>query len=208
MLPRSVDRSSFGCSLGCSLGSRFARVGVHHTPRRVPRKAPAIASDPLVDAIEQPGHTRDAPHQQRQLRAPRHGDEEPDSSRTARSGIVGDGPCSTFGLGRGQPRSLRDTQRLRGDDVDSAVAIEAVEPTGRPGAEASIPVEDERGRLGDGSGQRAIISRVVQRIVAQVANVHGVNAGCFRRPSPAARTRRRAGRHRSRPTGGSDRRSA
>lgn len=204
MRPRSVDRSSFGCSLG----SRFARVGVHHTPRCVPRKAAAIAGDPLVDAIEQPGHTRNAPHQQRQPRAPRHGDEQPDSSRATGSGIVGDGPCSTFALGRGQPRSLRDTQRLRGDDVDSTVAIKAVEPTGRPGAEASIPVEDERGRLGDGGGQRAIISRVVPRIVAQVANIHGVNAGCVRRPSPAARTRRRAGRHRSRPTGGSDRRSA
>jgi hypothetical protein len=59
--------------------------------------------------------------------------------------VVGHGPRRGVGLFDRESGAVEDAVGLCSYDADTIVTVKSVEPPGRPRAEASIPVEDERG---------------------------------------------------------------
>lgn len=90
----------------------------------------AISRDPLVEAVEQPWHRRQPPREQRNTGVPGNGEEQPDRSRAADTDIATHGPCCPIRLRHGQTRPFTDAMSLGRHDLDLAVSIDAVEPTG------------------------------------------------------------------------------
>ena len=180
--PDDSSRPSPVRSGGSLDGTHSARMC--DAPRGLTGKSSPVRCDPSVQPVEQPRHTRNLERQQRQFRVPGHREHQGDASRPACDGVAGHGPGRPVGLRLGQPGPLPDPVGLRGDDVDALSAIQLVEPPGRPGTEASIPVEDERGAAGDRVGQLAVSAHRL------------LTSDSVRQPAPGVRTPRRDARSR------------
>jgi len=166
-----------------------------HTPGGLPRESPPIRRHPPVEPVEQPRNSRKLERQHRDLRVPGDGKHQRDTSRPAGHGVTRNGPYRPVGLRFAQTGPLPDAVRLCRDDVDALIAVQQVEPPGRPGTEASIAVEDEGGGAGDRVGQRAVAGHRV------------LTGGFARRPARVVRTPRRDVRSRSPRRADSGRRS-
>lgn len=195
--PHAAPRTAL--SAPGSLGRRFTGVGMFDAPGGPSGEPAAIAGDPFVDPVQEPRSCGNTPDLQRQPRVPGDGNEQSDRSRAPHAHFVGNGPRRTIRLCGGQTRSVANSVSLSRDDVEATVTVEAVEPTGRPRTEASIPVEDQRRRPRHERRQRPVVLRVVlgpvTLLVRTIVGVHAITVGCARRPSRTARTPRRAGRH-------------
>lgn len=156
--------STFRAERNSATVERLAFVGVFDTERCDAWESLAVGSYEFVQPVNQPRKTRHAPWEQGDTAASSHSDDECNRSSAPDHRAIGpDGPRGSLGLFVGESKPAAGTPRMAGGQSDELTTVELSNPTGRPSAESSIAVVDERGRAGNRSRQLAELT-------------HGINA--------------------------------
>jgi hypothetical protein len=123
-----------------------AVVGVLDAPRRLTRQPTTIPRDHAIELVQQPRHSRYLPGPGWPLSRAAGAKRERDGPGAADlRTIIGNYPRRRLGLLGGDGSVLADSEVLGRNNVEPLLVGEAPDPPGATCAEASIPVEDQRG---------------------------------------------------------------